>query len=467
MICKSVLLKYGAPEPPYFAAWHVDESAVVKLATVFGVADFCYAHPRYTEIYRVYDVKTERVGRHVVAYVYKFGGELHDVYVFDGEVYDAVYKFANDALYAPEKARGHLLILHGPPGTGKSSLAYLLPSVLNAPYEMVSLAQILSKYVGVSERKLLRIVASARETASRGVPNIVVFEEADILVAKGGHHGGGEGYGHLVSNLQNVLKKELQEVTNEEEPVLFVVTTNLSADDIEPAFVRSGRGSLVHVPYLDREGVSLLVSRLAAKHGVAPPPDAVDAAVRNRLSPADISYWLRELSHNPKAEPPSHNAYKHCARFPQRRVRPLTSWCRQKRECKCPEPGEHYYVVVEDVHPFEKLCRVLQYLSENCDGAVPLLSLDRDDVDRTIRKAVQTKTALVVLPDVDAAAYMAKFAQVTTVFFQPPSYFRAIKPLFNAHEICRLGPVHDFRHVVRRGRPSRGASSRARWRRAV
>ena len=430
MICTSAILKYGAPEPPYFTLWSVDGNAIVRLITEFGRAKFCYPHPELTVVRHVFDAEIDEQGNYVVITLKTYGGYVYDVFVFSSDVFRRVYDFARAAVEEPERARGHLLILQGPPGTGKSSLAnVILPSLLAVPYEVVTAGEILSKWVGESEKKLLKRLRKAQQMQGGFVLSL---EEMDILVASE-VYGDREGYGAVASNMKNVFKYELQKITLSRSKALVAVSTNLPSDYIDKALVRSGRGTLVSVPFLDRGAVALLVERLAKVHGVEPPTWAVERLVKIRASPADINYWIQELKRNPKAEPPSPFEYKPCGVFAPKKIK-STGWCRgsRKQDCKCPQEGEHYLVTFgEDLYPFEKMCRVLQYLAENCNGALPLLSLEREEVKEKIKLAVSTKTPLVVFPTVSAEHYMYYFAGVrdVPVIFLDLKEIRASEPM--------------------------------------
>ncbi len=75
--------------------------------------------------------------------------------------------------------RGICVLLDGPPGTGKTFTAELLAGELNRPLFRVHIPEILSKWMGETERNLAEIFVRAR--ASRA---ILLFDEADSLFGR-------------------------------------------------------------------------------------------------------------------------------------------------------------------------------------------------------------------------------------------------------------------------------------------
>ena len=74
---------------------------------------------------------------------------------------------------------GRKMLFHGAPGTGKKATARGLASELSAPVIRIDLSQVLSKYIGETEKNLSRILELAEE---RGA--VLLFDEADALFGK-------------------------------------------------------------------------------------------------------------------------------------------------------------------------------------------------------------------------------------------------------------------------------------------
>lgn len=78
---------------------------------------------------------------------------------------------------ATQGAKDVSLLLSGPPGTGKTALAYHFARMLDRPLTMRRPSDLLSKWVGETERRIAEAFAQAREEES-----VLFFDEADSLL---------------------------------------------------------------------------------------------------------------------------------------------------------------------------------------------------------------------------------------------------------------------------------------------
>ncbi len=74
---------------------------------------------------------------------------------------------------------GYKALFYGPPGTGKTLTAALLGKTLNQPVYRIDLSQVVSKYIGETEKNLERIFQTAESQDW-----ILFFDEADALFGK-------------------------------------------------------------------------------------------------------------------------------------------------------------------------------------------------------------------------------------------------------------------------------------------
>ena len=123
------------------------------------------------------------------------------------------------------------VLLYGPPGTGKTLIAKAVAHESGANFIAVKGPQLLSKWVGESERAVREMFKKARQVA----PSVIFFDEIDSLTPA---RGGGEGE----RVLENVLNQILAEMDGIEElnDVVVLAASN-RPDIIDPALLRSGR----------------------------------------------------------------------------------------------------------------------------------------------------------------------------------------------------------------------------------
>ena len=125
------------------------------------------------------------------------------------------------------------ILLYGPPGTGKTLLAKAVANEANANFISVKGPQILSKYVGESEKAIRDTFKKARQVA----PCIIFFDEIDAISST---RQGGSDVGSRVS--EQVVNQMLTEMDGLEplNEVVVIAATN-RPDLIDPALLRSGR----------------------------------------------------------------------------------------------------------------------------------------------------------------------------------------------------------------------------------
>ncbi|MBP1921026.1 transitional endoplasmic reticulum ATPase [Halorubrum alkaliphilum] len=137
------------------------------------------------------------------------------------------------------------VLLYGPPGTGKTLMAKAVANETNANFISVRGPQLLSKWVGESEKAIRQTFRKARQVS----PTIIFFDELDSLAPARGQE-----MGNNVS--ERVVNQLLTELDGLEEmgDVMVIGATN-RPDMIDPALIRSGRfDRLVMIGQPDQEG---------------------------------------------------------------------------------------------------------------------------------------------------------------------------------------------------------------------
>lgn len=135
------------------------------------------------------------------------------------------------------------ILLYGPPGCSKTMIAKALANESGLNFLAVKGPELMSKYVGESERAVREIFRKARAVA----PSILFFDEIDALAVERGSSAGGGNVG------DRVLAQLLTEMDGIEQlhNVTILAATN-RPDMIDKALMRPGRiDRIIYVPLPD------------------------------------------------------------------------------------------------------------------------------------------------------------------------------------------------------------------------
>lgn len=136
------------------------------------------------------------------------------------------------------------IMLYGPPGTGKTLIAKAVATESEVNFISVKGPELLSKWVGESERGVREVFRKARQAA----PCIVFFDEIDSIVPPRGR-----GLGSNVT--ERVVSQILTELDGLDslKDVVVVAATN-RPDMVDPALMRPGRiDRILYIPNPDKE----------------------------------------------------------------------------------------------------------------------------------------------------------------------------------------------------------------------
>lgn len=153
------------------------------------------------------------------------------------------------------------ILLYGPPGTGKTLIAKALAKMTESNFISVKGPELLSKWVGESEKGVREIFRKARQAS----PCIIFFDEIDAIVPR---RSGGDS-SHVT---ENVVSQILTEIDGLEElhGVLIIGATN-RLDMVDSALLRPGRfDRIIEVPKPDARGRKHIFEIHTKKKPLAP-----------------------------------------------------------------------------------------------------------------------------------------------------------------------------------------------------
>ncbi len=123
-------------------------------------------------------------------------------------------------------------LLYGIPGTGKTLLAKAVANESDANFIAIKGPELLSKWVGESEKGVREVFRKARQTA----PTVIFFDEIDSIASNRGAEAGDSG---VTKRVVNQLLTEMDGL-EELDDVAIIAATN-RPDILDPGLVRPGR----------------------------------------------------------------------------------------------------------------------------------------------------------------------------------------------------------------------------------
>ncbi|MEM3345906.1 MAG: CDC48 family AAA ATPase [Desulfurococcaceae archaeon] len=178
------------------------------------------------------------------------------------------------------------VLLYGPPGCGKTLLAKAVATESNANFIAVRGPEILSKWVGESERAVREIFKKARLHA----PTIVFFDEIDAIAPVRGLGADSGVSERIVAQIITELDG-IRDLKN----VVVLAATN-RPDLVDPALLRPGRlDKLVYVPPPDYKARLEILKVHTRYIPLAPDVDLSEIARRtDNYTGADLEALVRE-----------------------------------------------------------------------------------------------------------------------------------------------------------------------------
>ncbi|HDM91841.1 MAG TPA: AAA family ATPase, partial [Candidatus Korarchaeota archaeon] len=186
-----------------------------------------------------------------------------------------------------EPPRG--ILLYGPPGCGKTLLAKAVANESEANFISIKGPELLSKWVGESEKAVREVFRKARAVA----PAIIFIDEIESLFPRRGAGYADSGVTERVVSQMLTELDGIQPLKN----IVVIGATN-RPDLVDPALLRPGRlEKLIYVGPPNMEGRLSILKVLTRNVPLAEDADLMElAAVTDGFSGADLAALVREAA---------------------------------------------------------------------------------------------------------------------------------------------------------------------------
>jgi transitional endoplasmic reticulum ATPase len=176
------------------------------------------------------------------------------------------------------------LLLAGPPGTGKTTVAKVLAAEADCSFYPVSGADVMSKWVGESERNIRQLFERARSNR----PSIVFIDEIDAIAGRRGDI-------EIHDSQVNQLLAEIDGIAGQRG--VFIVGATNRPDQVDPALLRGGRLSRTIVLGLpDEAGRLSILRRFTERMPTVGVRLEELATTTDGFSPADLKALTQEAA---------------------------------------------------------------------------------------------------------------------------------------------------------------------------
>ena len=179
-------------------------------------------------------------------------------------------------------------LLFGPPGCGKTLIAKSLATISSANIIVVRGPEVLSKWVGESEKAIREIFRKAKSSS----PCVIVFDELDSLARPRGQDD--------ISGNERVLSQLLTEMDDSGSSGIIIIGITSRPDLLDTSLIRPGRLDLiVYVESPDEKARNEIIGKLTSDMPLSKDVDLAQIAARTKgFSGADLVALCREAAIN-------------------------------------------------------------------------------------------------------------------------------------------------------------------------
>lgn len=207
------------------------------------------------------------------------------------------------------------ILLYGPPGTGKTFLAKACATEADGTFFSISSSDLISKYVGESEKLIKTLFRLAREKK----PSIIFIDEIDSLCGSRS-----DGENDATRRVKTEFLVQMQGVGKDDEGILVLGATNIPWG-LDPA-IRRRFERRIYIPLPDYEGRLFLV-----KHNLKDTPNTITdkemeiiAEKIDGFSGSDISIFVRDAVFEPVRKIQNANYYQEVIIDGKKRQKPVS-----------------------------------------------------------------------------------------------------------------------------------------------
>jgi transitional endoplasmic reticulum ATPase len=215
-------------------------------------------------------------------------GGLEDVVAQLRDVADSFQHPEVMARWGARRPQG--ILMWGPPGTGKTTLARALAHEIGGTLKEIRSNDILDRWMGASERNIAKVFAEARRYTR---PTVLLFDEFDSIVSYAGRPQGSAD--QAINSVAGIFKQEMNSLIEANPNVIVVATTNFP-DRVDDSLIRSGRFDVkLAVPLPDKRAREDILTKqiraLEQRHST----DAFRLFAED-ISVSELAEWAAGLS---------------------------------------------------------------------------------------------------------------------------------------------------------------------------